>query len=210
MLGLVVPQTELFLGDVVGEIIAFAAAFYATLVGRAFACGVPATAVLQQTWVPLQTQAICAETGLPQVFSSVTGWEARSLCCLGQGLKYGAIHSCNTGRRGTLLSKLEVLKTKACYHTVVWIILFMIEVEGVNKVAKTREDAAVKGELCYAKEMLWRFPHADNSVQWTMTINIVSSITVLSVYNSAVIWILLSLNWKLDVIAIKILSPTAR
>lgn len=119
MLGLLVPQTELFLGNVVGEIIAFAAAFYATLVGRAFARGVPATAVLQQTWVPLQTQAVCAETGLPQVFSSVTGWKARRLCCLGQDLKYGGIHSYNTGRRGTLLSKREALKTKAYYHTAV-------------------------------------------------------------------------------------------
>lgn len=114
MLGLLIPQTELFLGNIVGEIIAFAAAFYATLVGRAFACGVSATAVLQQTWVPLQTQAKCAETRLPQVFSSMTSWKARRLRCLGQDLKYGAIHSYNTGKRGTLLSKLEVLKTKAC------------------------------------------------------------------------------------------------
>lgn len=40
-----------------------------------------------------------------------------------------------------------------------------------------------------------------------MTINIVPSTTVLSVDNSAVIWILLSLD-NLDFIAIKILDPT--
>lgn len=73
--------------------VALAAALYATLVGRAFARGVPAAAVLQQTWVPLQTQAVCAETGLPQVFSRVTGLKAGCLCCLGQDLEYGAIHS---------------------------------------------------------------------------------------------------------------------
>lgn len=28
----------------------------------------------------------------------------------------------------------------------------------MNTVAKTREDAAVKGQLCYAKDVLWRFP----------------------------------------------------
>lgn len=53
-------------------------------------------------------------------------------------------------------------------------------------------------------------PSADNGAQATVTINIVSSITVLSGYNSAVIWILPRLIWKLDLIAIKIRSPTAR
>lgn len=92
---------------------ALAAALYATLVGRAFAHGVPAAAVLEQTRIPLQTQAVCAETWLPQVFSRVTGLEAGRLRCLGQDLEYGAIHSCNTDRR-----ELVVSKTKASYHRV--------------------------------------------------------------------------------------------
>lgn len=74
--------------------VALAAALYAALIAGAFPCRVPAATVLQQTWVPLQTQAVCAETGLPQVFSRVTGLETGGLCCLGQDLKYGAIHSC--------------------------------------------------------------------------------------------------------------------
>jgi len=85
MLGLLVPKTELFLGNIVSEMVAFAAALYATLVGGAFARGVPAAAVLQQTWVPLQTQAVCTETRLPQVFSRVTRLEAGHLCCLDCG-----------------------------------------------------------------------------------------------------------------------------
>lgn len=93
--------------------VSLAAALYATLVVRAFACGVPTAAVLQQTWVPLQTQAVCAETGLPQVFSGVTGLKAGRLCCLGQDLEYGGIHSYNTDRRSTLLFMLVVFKTKS-------------------------------------------------------------------------------------------------
>lgn len=100
--------------------VTLAAALYATLIVRAFACGVPAAAVLQQTWVPLQTQAVRAETRLPQVFSGVTGLKAGRLCCLGQDLEYGAIHSYNTDRGGALISKLVILKTKkASYHRVV-------------------------------------------------------------------------------------------
>lgn len=106
--------------------VALAAALYATLVGRAFAYVVPAAAVLQQTWVPLETQAVCAETGLPQVFNRVTGLKAGNLCYLGQDLEYGAIQSYNTGKREALLSDLVVLKTKACYYTVARIILFLI------------------------------------------------------------------------------------
>lgn len=55
MLGLLIPQTELFLGNVVVEMVALAAALDATLVGRAFARGLAAAAVLEQTRVPLQT-----------------------------------------------------------------------------------------------------------------------------------------------------------
>ena len=101
--------------------VALAAALYATFVGGAFARGVPAAAVFQQTWVPLQAQAVCAETGLPQVFSRVTSLKAGHLCCLGQDIEYGAIHSYSTDSRGALLSELAVLKTKAhnsspCLH----------------------------------------------------------------------------------------------
>ncbi len=99
--------------------VALAAALYATLVVRAFARGVPAAAVLQQTWVPLQTQAVCAETRLPQVFSRVAGLKAGRLCRLGQDLEHGAIHSCNTDKRGALLSELVLLKTKASHHRAV-------------------------------------------------------------------------------------------
>lgn len=75
--------------------VALAAALYATLVGRAFSRGVPAAAVLQQTRVPLQAQAVRTETGLPQVFSRVTRLEAGRLGRLGQHLEHGAVHSCN-------------------------------------------------------------------------------------------------------------------
>lgn len=141
--------------------VALAAALYATLVGGAFARGVPAAAVLQQTRVPLQTQAVCAETWLPQVLSRVTGLKTGHLCCLGQDLKYGAIHTYNTDRGGALLSERVVLKTKAkylqlCESLSFWFcsITYCIEQERANKVAKKRRDGAVEGKLCYAKEML--------------------------------------------------------
>lgn len=76
--------------------VSLAAALDATLVGGALARCVPAAAVLQQTRVPLQPQGVRAETWLPQVFSSMTGLKAGQLCCLGQNLKHGAVHSCNT------------------------------------------------------------------------------------------------------------------
>lgn len=68
-------------------------------------------------------------------------------------------------------------------------ITYCIELERVNKVAKKKGDGAVKGELCYAKEMLLWLPLQImvRSAHWTMTINIVSSVTVLSGDNSAVI-----------------------
>lgn len=78
--------------------VTLAAALDATLVAGAFACTVPAAAVLQQTRVPFQTQAVCAEAGLPHVFSRVTSLEAGSLRCLGQHLEYGTIHSCENTR----------------------------------------------------------------------------------------------------------------
>lgn len=83
--------------------VALAAALYATLVGGAFACGVPAATVLKQTWVPLQTQAVCAETWLPQILSRVTGLKAGHLRCLGQDLKYGAIYTYNRQRRSVII-----------------------------------------------------------------------------------------------------------
>ncbi len=86
--------------------VTLAAALNATLIVRAFACGVPAAAVLQQTWVPLQTQAVCAEAGLPQVFSGVTGLKTGRLRCLGQDLEHGAIHSYNTDREGRYYQSL--------------------------------------------------------------------------------------------------------
>lgn len=92
--------------------VALAAALYAALVGRAFARRVPASAVFQQTRVPLQTKAERAETGLPQVFSRMTGLKAGHLCCLGQDLKYGGVQSCNSNRREALA--LVAFKTKAC------------------------------------------------------------------------------------------------
>lgn len=49
--------------------VAFAAALYSTLVGGALPRRVPAAAVFEQAGVPLQTQAVCAQAGLPQVFS---------------------------------------------------------------------------------------------------------------------------------------------
>lgn len=67
--------------------VALAAALNATFVGGAFARAVPAAAVLQQTWVPLKTQAVCAETRLPQVLRRVAGLKAGHLCCLRQDLK---------------------------------------------------------------------------------------------------------------------------
>lgn len=83
---------------------------------------------------------------------------------------------------------------------------YFIELEWVNKVAKMSSDVLVKRLLCYAKEMLLSI--MVQSAWWTMTINIVSSTTVLSVDNSAVTWIFLSLLY-LDFIAIEILHPTA-
>lgn len=97
-LSLLVPQTQLFLGDVEGEVIAFAAAFYAAFVTGALAHAIPAAAVLQQAGVPLQAKAVCAETWLPHVCGGVAGLEAWSLRRLRQHLERGTIHPCNTGR----------------------------------------------------------------------------------------------------------------
>lgn len=80
--------------------VALAAAFYATLVGGAFAQAVPASAVLQQTRVPLQAKAVRTETWLPQVLRRVTGLKAWHLSRLWQDLKYGALHSCNKRQDG--------------------------------------------------------------------------------------------------------------
>lgn len=78
-LSLFVPQAQLSLRNVVGEVVTFAAALYATLVAGGFARAVPAAAVLQQTRVPFQTQAVCAQAGLPHVLCRVTSLEAGSL-----------------------------------------------------------------------------------------------------------------------------------
>lgn len=99
-LGLLVPQTQLFLGDVEGEVVAFAAALYAAFVAGALARGVPAAAVLQQARVPLQAKAVRAQTRRPHVFGGVARLEAGSLRCLRQHLERGAIHPCNTEREG--------------------------------------------------------------------------------------------------------------
>lgn len=108
-LSLLVPQTQLFLGDVEGEVVAFAAAFYAAFVTGALARAVPAAAVLQQAGVPLQAKAVCAETWLPHVCGGVAGLEARSLRRLRQHLECGTIHPCNTGRG-----------RRRHYHTSLW------------------------------------------------------------------------------------------
>lgn len=76
--------------------VALAAALYAALVGGAFARGVPAAAVLQQAGVPLQTQAVRAETRLPQVFSGVARLKAGPLCWSRQRFEYRNVHSCST------------------------------------------------------------------------------------------------------------------
>jgi len=94
-LGLLVPQTQLLLGDVVREVEALAAALDAALVGGAFARRVPAAAVLELTRVPLQTQAVRAQTRLPRVFGGVA-----RLRRLGQRLEHGGVHSCKHGREG--------------------------------------------------------------------------------------------------------------
>lgn len=68
--------------------VALAAAPDAALVCGPFGRAVPAAAVFQQTWVPLQTEAVRAETRLPQVFSRMTGLKAGRLRRLRQDLKY--------------------------------------------------------------------------------------------------------------------------
>lgn len=101
-LSFLVPQTQLLLGHVEGEVVAFAAALDAAFVAGALARAVSAAAVLQQARVPLQAEAVRAQARLPHVFGGVAGLEARSLGRLRQHLEYGAIHPCNTekGRRG--------------------------------------------------------------------------------------------------------------
>lgn len=98
-LSLFVPQAQLSLRNVVGEVVTFAAALYATLVAGGFARAVPVAAVLQQTGVPFQTQAVCAQAGLPHVLCRVTSLEAGRLRGYGQHLEHGTIHSCNTGQQ---------------------------------------------------------------------------------------------------------------
>lgn len=160
-LSFLVPQTQLFLGHVEGEVVAFAAALDAAFVAGALARAVSAAAVLQQAWVPLQAEAVRAQTRLPHVFGGVAGLEARSLCRLRQHLEYGAIHPCNTekGRRGRYHASLWARETKASHrpsyanHPVAQLKYFM-EVEWASRVAKTRGDGAVKGRLCYANVRL--------------------------------------------------------
>lgn len=78
-LSLFVPKAHLFLRNVVGEVVTFAAALYATLVAGASARAVPAAAVLEQTRVPFQAQAVRAQARLPHVLGGVTSLEAGSL-----------------------------------------------------------------------------------------------------------------------------------
>lgn len=114
-LSFLVPQTQLFLGHVEGEVVAFAAALDAAFVAGALARAVSAAAVLQQARVPLQAKAVRAQTRMPHVFGGVAGLEARSLRRLWQHLEYGAIHPCNTekGRRGGItMQACERVKQK--------------------------------------------------------------------------------------------------
>lgn len=94
LLSLLIPETELFVGDIVGELVAFAAALDAALVGATFACGVTVAAVLEQAGVPLQTQAEAAGAGLPHVSRRAARQQDRDhVHRLGQDLKHGALHS---------------------------------------------------------------------------------------------------------------------
>lgn len=92
--------------------VAFAAALYAAFVTGALARAVSAAAVLQQARVPLQAKAVCAQTRLPHVFGGVAGLEASSLRRLRQHLEYGAIHPCNTERRGGGITMQACVRVK--------------------------------------------------------------------------------------------------
>ena len=92
-LGLLIPEAELFVGDIVGEAVALAAALDATLVGARPARRVTAAAVLEQAGVPLQTQAVAARAGLPRVTGRAAGGQGRDLRPLGQQLKHRALHT---------------------------------------------------------------------------------------------------------------------
>lgn len=136
---LFVPQTELFLGNIVGKMVALAATPDAAFVAAAFACAIPTAAVLQHTWVPLQSQAIRAETWLPQVFSRMTSLKAGCLCCLRQDLKYWAVYPCNKKKQVVstwVKQKHAIRKCEAiplCFPSD-----YCIELERANKVGKKR------------------------------------------------------------------------
>ena len=196
--------------------VALAAALYATLVGAASTRGVPAAAVLQQARVPLQAQAVRAHTGLPQVFSGVTGLEAGRLRRYGQDLEYGAIHACDTDRRS------YHQRLKRYIHKKLAIIQLcesvpLTEMKRANKVAKSRETVPWFGSFVMQRrrncDSLCRYQCTACLMQkralWAMTINIVPCITVLSADNGAVVWILLSRD-NLDFIAIKMQDSTRR
>lgn len=142
--------------------VAFAAALYATFVTGASARAIPAAAVLQQAWVPLQAKAVRAQTWLPHVFGGVAGLEASSLRRLREHLEYGAIHPCNTERGGGgkhYHASLRASETKTSHcpsyanHPVAQLKYFM-QVEWANRAAKTRGVGAVKGRHCYANVRL--------------------------------------------------------
>lgn len=111
-LNFLVPQTQLFLGHVEGEVVAFAAALYAAFVTGAPARSVSAAAVLQQARVPFQTKAVRAQTRLPHVFGGVASLEARNLRRLRQHLEHGAIHPCNTERGGGRITMQVCMRVK--------------------------------------------------------------------------------------------------
>lgn len=67
LLSLLVPQAELFLGDVVIKAVTLLAAADATLVRGDLPRGIVALAVFEHAGIPLDAQRIAADAGLPAI-----------------------------------------------------------------------------------------------------------------------------------------------
>lgn len=82
VLGLFLPQTQLFVWYIVSKLVAFAAAFDATFIRVAPAGDVPVATVLQQAGVPFQSEIVATGARLPQVLHCPAALQTWHLHCL--------------------------------------------------------------------------------------------------------------------------------
>lgn len=98
MLGLVLPEAQLFVRRIKGKVVALAAAPDAALIRGPAARGVPVSAVFQQARVPFQSQAVAARARLPEVLHRAAALKLRDLHTLRQDLEHGTLDACQKSK----------------------------------------------------------------------------------------------------------------